>query len=686
MSSPSQEVSEETDNASDLIKPPELQYGLKETLRAIRFEFNAVYAELKFALRKLFRELKFLLRLFDLLILFILLGIGIVTLFIFTVLIVPGIISVAPESVVGDVQQTVWGPVNCYDPAATPLNSPDNCKNPLASSRSGWPLSRGFDTDGSPMFSGLSTWIMNLWLSDTTIRVLIGGAGLLGILIRLLFKSEIDKFRDKVNARSEVTYVFGSTIYAEKLLEKLVYEFAYEDSSALISDAKYLWVEKIAGLLDTYVVEDSREFGKANLYNIIGFTNAKRVFILTDDIECNQNILTNLRSIRPEVPIYILSQYTPQYLKTDELVKDENLNIIDDVANTREALVKSLSLNINFPDTTEINVPGNYVGLVATRMTKDLLGLDVLAVKRPNIEIVGDKGWSLLSPEDTILQRTDRVILHVSWDFGMKRTNRVVTESPVRHLVDLGELKIEQSPGKYITAKVTDAPDRTLYVEPKGSRKSWRRRILALISFIVLVFGLFLGRSPESNPYPGIPLDFISFFSALIGLLIAKWLHPLPKRGIMTWSKDEKNFQKRTKSFSKFGNDFIFSFGKAKEIQVVVREFSRSRLSIRRKKKSLHQYYFLDQDNNQIPSVNILVSDEKSQIVVNRFENRLQVYTGLEINIHLDTAEEPVEEYDESLPTDMIDDLNNQNQVENDKEIEKNLSTDPENNQNREGN
>ena len=77
--------------------------------------------------------------------------------------------------------------------------------------------------------------------------------------------------------------------------------------------------------------------------------------------------LTNLRALHPELPIYILSQYTPQYLKSGELVQDNHLHIIDDLENTREALVKSLSLNINFPDCIEINVPRNYVGLSATR-------------------------------------------------------------------------------------------------------------------------------------------------------------------------------------------------------------------------------------------------------------------------------------------------------------------------------
>ena len=556
-----------SENSSDIIEPQELNYGIPESLRAIRFEIDAAQAEIKYVLRKGWREMRVLLNPVELMYLFFLIGLGLISFFLFTAIIIPVLISLIPG-----------------DP---------------------------FEAEK------LYNIILNVWLSDTVLRVLIGGVGALGILIRLLFRSDIDKFNDKVNSRSDLTYVFGSTIYAEKLIELLVFELAYEDQAALISDTPYLWVERIAGFIDTYTVKNNEEFEKSNLYKIIGFNNAKRVLILTDDIERNQNILTNLRALHPELPIYILSQFTPQYLKTGELVKDDHLFIIDDLENTREALVKSLSLNINFPDCTEINVPRNYAGLPARRMTKDLAGIEVLAVRRPNVD---DDEWVLLSADDTILQRTDRVILYVTWDFGMKRINRVNHELPIRHLIDLGEIKVEEPNGKIYDAHITDEPGRSLLVEPKGTRKSWQRRLIAAISTLILFTGLILGRNQSISSYA-----YIFFFSGILGLLLAYWLHPLPQRGIMLWSKDEKTFLKKNKTFSFFGTDFRYSFEKATQIIVNIG-------NVTKKLQPMKEYYLIDKEGNKFHSINLVSSGIDSETVIKRFELRLKAYTGLSIN------------------------------------------------------
>ena len=48
--------------------------------------------------------------------------------------------------------------------------------------------------------------------------------------------------------------------------------------------------------------------------------------------------------------------------------------------------------------------------------------LELLAVRRPNID---DDGWTLLPSEDTVLQRTDRIIIHAKGSpisiFGLKQ-------------------------------------------------------------------------------------------------------------------------------------------------------------------------------------------------------------------------------------------------------------------------
>lgn len=662
----------------DIIRYPnlgELPSKLGDKLRPIKYLLTAIRAELKYVLRKLGRELKNLFRLFDLFILFLLLGIGLVAFFLVSVYAIPFVLSVMPESIVGDTEQTIWGEQICkfYDiNKETITYSADNCDIPGSEKASGWPLASGYvdKAQTKPKFTGLNTYIFNLWTSDTTLRISVGVIGGLGVIMRLLFKSEIDKFRDKVNARKNVTYVFGSTIYAEKFLSLLTHTFAYADEAALISDAKYLWVERLAGLLDTYISsENLEEFEKSNLYTILGFANAKRIYILTDNTDRNQNILTNIRSLRPDVPIYILSQYTPDYLKGD-LVKDENLHIIDDMDITREGLVKSLSLDIKFPLCSEVNVPRTYVGKSALYLTNEVPDIEILAVKRPHLD---DDRWDLILPEKAILQRTDRIILNINSDFKMKEVNRIITEMPIRYLADLGELKYEKTKNKYIKASITEVPGRTLLLEPKGARKSWIRRIIGISSLILIVSGILIGRNLISG-IPKTPIDlilvklsleFILFFSGVICFFVYRSLHPILLKGIVEIDKFDKTYLRRTKSFKR-GKNITADISKMKELLLVIVEPKRG-------KKQFRNYYLVDADNNKLLIVSILwrkiEKNEKKNEYLKRFENRLESYTELSI----------VKDYKEGDETVIIDEDPDEDDLaeEFDSVIESNPENDP---------
>jgi hypothetical protein len=633
---------------NDLVRYPklnELPSTIGDKFRPIIYIFTALRAETKYVLRKLYRELRNLLRLFDLLMLFLLIIIGLVAFFFISVYGIPFVLSIFPESIVGNPADTIWGEQICkFYENGTITYSAENCAKPASEKVSGWPLASGYVNGdlSKPKFTGLSTYIFNLWVSDTTLRIMVGVIGGLGVAIRLLFKSDIDKFKDKVTPREDVTYVFGSTIYAEKFLTLLTHTFASADEAALISDANYLWVERIAGLLDTYIseitdVKTTEEFAKPNLYELIGFKNAKRIFILTDSVERNQNILTNIRSLRPDVPIYILSQYTPEYLKGD-LIKDENLFIIDDTEITRDGLVKSLSLDIKFPLCSEINVPRNYVGKSPLYLSNENFGLEVLAVKRPHLD---DDGWDLLLPDQTILQRTDRLLLHITNDFKMKEANRIVTELPVRHLADLGELKYNKTGNRYITGKITEIPGRALYLEPKSARKSWQRRVVGSVSLLLIIVGIAIGRKwlPGIGNLPfGLTFELVLIISGVIGLFVYRSMHPILLKGIIELDKFEKTYLKRQKSFKR-GSDIKIDISKMKVLRLVI-------MNPKRGKKQFRHYYLIDQEDKEYLIYSILwkkdeTNNRKIQYL-KRFENRLESYTELKIQKAYQEADETI--------------------------------------------
>jgi len=358
----------------------------RDNLRQLKFNLTTIRANTKLVTRLVLREIKYYIPLQDLFLLFLWIGIIIGLILILVIWGVPLVLGLIP----GD-PQNAWGGSNFAI---------------IFQAR-------------EPNTLGLHRNLMSSIFNETTVRY---GAGIIGtvtIIVRAMIKSPIAKYRDKVNTRKDVTYVFGTSRPAEQFLFEMISQFGYEERVSLIADVDLLWIRSLMGI-DIYVVENQLEFAKSNLYDIIGFKNASRVMILTESVELNQNILTNIRRVRPDVEIILLSQYAPAFVFSD-LVQDENLIIIEDLDATIQGLVHSLSLDFDYPPTVEIDVPRTYIGSTGAAMSSDLFKQIVLLIRR---------GEELLSPEEE-LRIGDRIIIYFYSNYYMKLTNRVVTELPL---------------------------------------------------------------------------------------------------------------------------------------------------------------------------------------------------------------------------------------------------------------
>lgn len=417
MLNPQLEPKKENKNKNNKKKKKQAQkrtFG--DNIRQLKFNLTTIRANSKVVFRLVLREIKYFLPLKDLFLLFLWIFIFIAFLLVFVIWGVPLALSIIP----GD-------PFNAW-----------------VGSSWGRKLTQAeIDASWTGLHVNLMKWIFN----DTTLRY---GAGIIGtvtIIVRLMIKSPIAKYRDKVNTRKDVTYVFGTSRPAEQFLFEMIFQYGYEERVSLIADNDLLWIRKLKAFIDIYVVENQLEFEKENLYDIIGFENASRIMILTESIELNQNILTNIRRVRPDVDIILLSQYAPAFVFS-ELVQDQHLIIIEDLDATVQGLVLSLSMDFDFPPTVEIDVPRTYVGSTGVAMTSDLISQKVLLIRRGN---------DLLLPEEK-LELGDRVIIYFSSNYFMKMTNRVVTELPL--LPKKSKTKKEKKKKK----KEIETPDEKLVV------------------------------------------------------------------------------------------------------------------------------------------------------------------------------------------------------------------------------
>lgn len=358
-------------DSQDEAQPP--QYPVKkrtlgDNLRQLKFNLTAVVADMKYIRRTVMRELKFFIPITDLLILFMMIGIIVIFFLVLFILVFPFFLSILINSAYGNqVQQSIFNFI-----------------------------------DDNDIF-----------------RLAAALIGIVTIIVRLMVQSPINKYKDKVNARKDVTYVFGSSKPTEQFLYEMIFQYGYEEKVSLIADADLLWIRKLKALIDVYVVEDKREFEKPNLYEMVGFKNASRIMILSESVEINQNILTNIRQVRPDVEIIILSQYAPAFVFSD-LIEDENLTLIEDLDVTVEGLVLSLSLDFRFPQSAEIDVPRTFIGHTGDDLSSDIPNLEVVLIRRNNE----------LFPSNEKLISGDRIILFYQGSFDMKRINRVVTELP----------------------------------------------------------------------------------------------------------------------------------------------------------------------------------------------------------------------------------------------------------------
>jgi hypothetical protein len=387
---------------TEVTKDPEYLRTFSDNFRQARYNLSAIKAFWKFALRTLYREFKYLWVFRDLVNLALILIIA-ASLILFILWFIPYSLWLTE----------VWFPDIFLPPPeqwhrVLLSEIPPVYSLPVPPSKELAAILHGF-----------------VWSSDVA-RILAGGGGILAFIIRVMLKSPIRKFKDKANARKDVCFIFGETKYAEKLIHQLVYIYGYEEKVCLVHTKPFLWIDQIKGLVNTYQVMNEEEYEKPNLYEAIEFKTTKQVMILTDDVEKNQNILTNVRAVKPDIPIIVLKQYAPKFLLEDEsgLIKDSNLLTIDDLEAIINGLIFSLSLDIKYPNVSEIDVIGTFIGATGIQMTSDVPFITVLRIKR---------GENLLTP-DNIIQDNDRLILLIKDDplghYFMKSMNRIVAESP----------------------------------------------------------------------------------------------------------------------------------------------------------------------------------------------------------------------------------------------------------------
>ena len=270
---------------------------------------------------------------------------------------------------------------------------------------------------GRDIGPSVSSWTIQQFTGGNFIRIIGTVTAYIGaMIIRGLMKGRIQKFADSLHAKTNVIYVFGTSIYAESFIKQMI-KLGFSDRVVLVAERSLIWVEDVSNQCDTLIEENIEEFDKANLYDIIGFENADKILVLTEDPTMNQNIITYTRERNKTAEIVVLARFAPSFIRTLQAYV-EGIQIIDDIGAITRDLVESLSLEIGFAPTFWVPTPSTYVGELGSTMTTDIKGIEVLKVEH---------NGQMLNP-DSIISKGDKLLLYVHDEKTLRTLSRIVAK------------------------------------------------------------------------------------------------------------------------------------------------------------------------------------------------------------------------------------------------------------------
>ena len=193
-------------------------------------------------------------------------------------------------------------------------------------------------------------------------------------------------------------------------------QLGFSERVVLLAERALIWVEEVSDQCVTLIEENLEEFSKSNLYDIIGFENAEKILVLTEDPTMNQNIITFTRERNKDAEIVVLARFAPSFIRTLQAYV-EGIQIIDDIGAISRDLVQSLSLEVGFAPTFWMPAPKSYTGERGDAMTIDIEGIEVLKIEHEG---------QLLGPE-TLISSGDKLLLYVHDERTLRTLSRIVT-------------------------------------------------------------------------------------------------------------------------------------------------------------------------------------------------------------------------------------------------------------------
>ncbi len=214
-------------------------------------------------------------------------------------------------------------------------------------------------------------------------------------------RRRVRKFAEKAVEQQNDIFVFGSNIFAEAFIDRLI-QIGAHSKVALISDKKLAWIEEVKEEINVLYEEQKEEYAKRNLYENIGFQNAEKVIILHDDPVVIQNIMAFISN--DDLKVILLKQFAPPFVQYLSGQKQGQIIIVDNLNQIVNELYKQMNLPLVKPPVISIPVP-------KSRINKPVDDIHIPGVRVLNI--LREDSKERIFPLDQPTQENDRLLLYL---------------------------------------------------------------------------------------------------------------------------------------------------------------------------------------------------------------------------------------------------------------------------------
>ncbi len=233
-----------------------------------------------------------------------------------------------------------------------------------------------------------------------------------GFRQRKKFKKFAEEVQEATEQRSDVIYIIGYNIYAEKFVQKLI-ELGAENRTAIISPRELLWMSELPESIKILIEDKEEEFLKPRMYESIGFNNAEKIVVLLEDPNILQSIISHVPT-HTDAEIIMLSRFAPQFVKyIAKTQRSAKVRIVEDVRPIVREILGLFEFDMSFPLVYSIPVEEKWEGLTIDKL--EIPGAVALKIER-EFEQEGKKEKKIryISPKNVPLQFGDKIIYYIT--------------------------------------------------------------------------------------------------------------------------------------------------------------------------------------------------------------------------------------------------------------------------------